>query len=77
MPGSAPTAASKPPAPVPFPADAKVGYVDMQYVISESKLGKAGLEKIQALPGVLRTSTLVSMGYEEPAEDRDQFSSWS
>ena len=38
-----------PPAPVPFPADAKVGFVDMQYVISESKLGKAGLEKIQAL----------------------------
>jgi outer membrane protein len=38
-----------PPAPVPFPADAKVGFVDMQYVISESKLGKAGMEKIQAL----------------------------
>jgi outer membrane protein len=37
------------PAPVPFPADAKVGFVDMQYVISESKLGKAGMEKIQAL----------------------------
>jgi outer membrane protein len=43
---SAPT---PPPAPVPFPADAKVGFVDMQYVISESKLGKAGMEKIQAL----------------------------
>ena len=38
-----------PPAAVPFPADAKVGFVDMQYVISESKLGKAGMEKIQAL----------------------------
>ena len=38
-----------PPAPVPFPADAKVGFVDMQYVISESKLGKVGMEKIQAL----------------------------
>jgi outer membrane protein len=41
--------APPPPAPVPFPADAKVGFVDMQYVISESKLGKAGMEKIQAL----------------------------
>jgi Skp family chaperone for outer membrane proteins len=41
--------ATPPPAPVPFPADAKVGFVDMQYVISESKLGKAGMEKIQAL----------------------------
>ena len=38
-----------PPTAVPFPADAKVGFVDMQYVISESKLGKAGMEKIQAL----------------------------
>ena len=38
-----------PPAAVPFPADAKVGFVDMQYVISQSKLGKAGMEKIQAL----------------------------
>ncbi len=42
-------APTPPPAPVPFPADAKVGFVDMQYVISESKLGKAGMEKIQAL----------------------------
>jgi outer membrane protein len=37
------------PAPVPFPPDAKVGFVDMQFVIAESKLGKAGMEKIQAL----------------------------
>jgi Skp family chaperone for outer membrane proteins len=44
-----PQAPPPPPAPVPFPADAKVGFVDMQYVISESKLGKAGMEKIQAL----------------------------
>ena len=35
------------------------------------------LEKIHALPGVRRTGTLVSMSYEEPADDRDQFSSWS
>jgi hypothetical protein len=35
------------------------------------------LEKIQGLPGVRRTSTLVSIDYEEPEEDRDQFSSWS
>ena len=44
-----PTPPPAPPAPVPFPADAKVGFVDMQYVISESKLGKMGMEKIQAL----------------------------
>jgi DNA-binding Lrp family transcriptional regulator len=35
------------------------------------------LEKIQALPGVRSTSTLVSVDIEEPEEDRDQFSSWS
>lgn len=46
---AAPPQAAAPPAPVPFPADAKVGFVDMQFVISESKLGKAGMEKIQAL----------------------------
>jgi len=35
------------------------------------------LDKIHALPGVRSTSTLVSIDYEEPEEDRDQFSSWS
>jgi DNA-binding Lrp family transcriptional regulator len=35
------------------------------------------LEKIQPLPGVRRTSTLVSVEYEEREEERDQFSSWS
>jgi DNA-binding Lrp family transcriptional regulator len=35
------------------------------------------LDKIHALPGVRSTSTLVSVDYEEPEEDRDQFSSWS
>jgi DNA-binding Lrp family transcriptional regulator len=35
------------------------------------------LEKIQPLPGVRRTTTLVSVDFEEVEEDRDQFSSWS
>jgi DNA-binding Lrp family transcriptional regulator len=35
------------------------------------------LERIHALPGIRSTSTLVSIDYEEPTEDRDQFSSWS
>ncbi len=35
------------------------------------------LDTIQALPGVRSTSTLVAVEYEEPEEDRDQFSSWS
>lgn len=35
------------------------------------------LEQIHALPGIVGTSTLVSIVYEEPEEDRDQFSTWS
>lgn len=35
------------------------------------------LEEIHALPGVVATDTLVSVIYDEPEEDRDQFSSWT
>ena len=35
------------------------------------------LEQIHALPGVTSTKTLVTVAYEEPEEDRDQFSAWS
>jgi DNA-binding Lrp family transcriptional regulator len=35
------------------------------------------LEKIHAIDGIVATGTLVSIAYEEPEEDRDQFSSWS
>ncbi len=40
------------PAPAPrpaFPADAKIGFLDMQTVVSESRLGKAGQERLKAL----------------------------
>jgi len=40
----------KPAAPVvPFPADAKVGFVALQQVVSESKLGKVGQAQMQPL----------------------------
>lgn len=35
------------------------------------------LDEIHAIPGVLATSTLVSIEYQENDEDRDQFSAWS
>ena len=35
------------------------------------------LEEIHPLPGVVATDTLVSIVYEEPDEDRDQFSAWT
>lgn len=35
------------------------------------------LDQIHGLPGVTSTKTLVTVTYEEPEEDRDQFSAWS
>jgi hypothetical protein len=32
---------------------------------------------VHAIPGVLSTSTLVSIAFDEGEEDRDQFSAWS
>ena len=34
------------------------------------------IEQIHSLPGVVATETLVAVRYEEPDEDRDQFSAW-
>jgi Skp family chaperone for outer membrane proteins len=42
--------AAKPPAPpAPFPAGAKIGFVSMQTIVAESKLGKAGSQKMKDL----------------------------
>jgi len=35
--------------PVPFPADAKVAFLDLQAVVQQSKLGKQGRDAMQAL----------------------------
>jgi len=37
------------PTPVPFPADAKIAYVDLQRVVAESALGKLGMEQMKVL----------------------------
>lgn len=37
------------PAPVPFPADSKIAVVNLQIVVSESKLGKAGQDQMKKL----------------------------
>jgi outer membrane protein len=44
----APTPTPKP-EPVPFPADAKVAYIDLQAVVQQSRLGKQGRDAMQAL----------------------------
>jgi Skp family chaperone for outer membrane proteins len=41
--------ATPPPAPVPFPAEAKIAFVSMQTIVTESALGKAGQKSMQAL----------------------------
>ena len=35
------------------------------------------IEQVHPIPGIIATNTLVSLAYEEPEEDRDQFSTWS
>jgi DNA-binding Lrp family transcriptional regulator len=34
------------------------------------------IEQLHGLPGIISTETLVAIRYEEPEEDRDQFSAW-
>jgi outer membrane protein len=49
-PQQTPPALPKPtPAPAPMPPDAKVAFVNLQAVVAESKLGKAGSTQIKAL----------------------------
>jgi outer membrane protein len=44
---AAPAAAA--PAPAPFPADARIGFVNLQAVVQNSQLGRAGQERLKAL----------------------------
>ena len=47
-----PQTPAKPPEPkplVPFPPDAKIGFVNMQSLVNDSKLGKAGQEEMKKL----------------------------
>ena len=47
---AAPAQAPQPPAPPPpFPAGAKIAFVNMQLVVAESKLGKAGQDRMKKL----------------------------
>lgn len=44
-----PAAPAPAPATVPFPADAKIGFISFQSVVANSELGKAGSKQMQAL----------------------------
>jgi hypothetical protein len=41
------------------------------------ELASGTVISVRALPGVSATTTMVGVAYEEPEEDRDQFSSWT
>ncbi len=47
--------AAQAPAPLPFPADAKIAFVDLQTVVSQSALGRAGSSQLEALSKRLET----------------------
>ncbi len=46
---AAPAAPAKPAVPVAFPADAKIGYVNIQEILDQSAIGKAGQVKMKDL----------------------------
>jgi outer membrane protein len=46
---AAPAPAVAPRPPVAFPAEAKIGFVNMQSIVSQSRLGKMGQEQMKAL----------------------------
>lgn len=54
-PPAAPAAQTPPPQPVPFPADSKIAFVNVQAVLSQSALGKAGATQIEALSKKLQS----------------------
>ena len=58
-----------PPAPPPFPADAKVAFVNMQLVVAESKLGKAGQERMKGLQQLNQTKL---QGLAKGIQDQQQ-----
>lgn len=51
----APQTPAAAPQPVPFPADSKIAFVNVQAVLSQSALGKAGATQIEALSKRLQT----------------------
>jgi len=53
---TAPATPAQPPAPVPFPADAKVAFIDLQRIVADSKLGKQGQDRMKALTDKLSGS---------------------
>ena len=64
-------AAPKPAAtPVPFPAEAKVAYIDLQVVVRDSKLGKAGQDSMKVLNDKLAAALAVKNKEIQALQDK-------
>ena len=66
-PATAPTAA-----PVPFPAEAKVAYVNLQEVVNTSKSGKSGLDDMKALNDKLVAAVNAKQKDMQAIQDKNQ-----
>lgn len=71
-PPAAPPAVQAPAAPVPFPADSKIGFVDLQTVVSQSALGKAGSQQLEALSKKWETELTGLQTKLKEAQNRQQ-----
>ena len=69
---AAPTPAAPKPAatPVPFPAEAKVAYIDLQVVVRDSKLGKAGQDSMKVLNDKLAAALAVKNKEIQALQDK-------
>ncbi|MEO8069914.1 MAG: OmpH family outer membrane protein [Acidobacteriota bacterium] len=47
---------------LPFPADAKIAFVNMQLIVNDSKLGKSGQDKLKALTDKRTTDVTAKNG---------------
>lgn len=66
------TAKPTPPVLPPFPADSKIGFVDLQSVVAQSALGKAGTAQIEALSKKLESELVGLQTKLKDAQTRQQ-----
>ena len=71
-PAPKPTPTPTPPVLPPFPAESKIGFVDLQSVVAQSALGKAGTSQIEALSKKLENELVGLQTKLKEAQTRQQ-----
>ena len=71
-PATAPKPTPTPPVLPPFPAESKIGFVDLQSVVAQSALGKAGTSQIEALSKKLENELVGLQTKLKEAQTRQQ-----